>query len=247
MSATPTLRAPLAALPPTPLPAVPSELSQQDAPPLLGWGAISSPALCGLPDAPRRLGGLCLHPAAHLLGLRAWRDTFEGLLSEREGERTPWVVFDLEKMLRMLLRQSTLALEVLGILAQNGEEARFCWIASQALARPLVLGYAQRLGALGPTPEAVRLALTAALLARELTYMPHLPTAIARWDHPALDPLRALPTLSSTERSRCCEAALAHLAPWLTPDHPETLLPPRPSGYDALHHWLIAQRLEPRT
>lgn len=55
-----------------------------------------------------RLGGVFVTPARRALGLRGWEDAYEGLAGEN-----PWVIFDLEKLIRMALRQSGLAFELL--------------------------------------------------------------------------------------------------------------------------------------
>lgn len=69
---------------------------------------------------PRKLGGVMIHPARTVLGLRAWDDAHESVLSahppkidEDAHPQTPYVLFDLEKIIRMMLHQSGLALEIL--------------------------------------------------------------------------------------------------------------------------------------
>ena len=57
---------------------------------------------------PRHIAGISTAPAAQVLGLHAWDDAREGL-----AIGTPWVIFDIEKLVRMLLRQSPLAFRVL--------------------------------------------------------------------------------------------------------------------------------------
>lgn len=56
---------------------------------------------------PRQIAGISTAPATQVLGLHAWDDAREGL-----AIGTPWVIFDIEKLVRMLLRQSPLAFRV---------------------------------------------------------------------------------------------------------------------------------------
>lgn len=79
------------------------------APAHLAWRA--GPLAEGLPTHPA-LGGVVIQPAAVVLGLRGWEDAFEAPLP---GVSPPALCacFDLEKLLRMALRQSGLAAETL--------------------------------------------------------------------------------------------------------------------------------------
>jgi hypothetical protein len=61
-----------------------------------------------------KIGGVVVHPAETILGIRAWEDAYEGILSADGGQSSaPWVLFDVEKIVRMMLRQSGLAFEIL--------------------------------------------------------------------------------------------------------------------------------------
>lgn len=57
--------------------------------------------------ATSRLVGVFVTPATEVLGLRAWDDADEG------ADPAPWVLFDVEKLIRMALHQSGLAFEAL--------------------------------------------------------------------------------------------------------------------------------------
>jgi predicted nucleotidyltransferase len=73
-------------------------------------------------DSPTRLGGVAVQPAEVVLGLRAWNDAEEGVIAENAENSSPensaappvpFVIFDVEKIVRMLLHQSGLAFEIL--------------------------------------------------------------------------------------------------------------------------------------
>ena len=72
----------------------------------------SGPELLGHPS-PTKLGGVVVHGASTVLGLRAWDDAYEGVMARSEAQSAPWVLFDLEKIVRMMLHQSGLAFEML--------------------------------------------------------------------------------------------------------------------------------------
>lgn len=72
----------------------------------------SGPALEGYPTK-TRIGGVFVQPASTVLGIRAWDDALEGVFTTDGGETVPWVLFDLEKIVRMMLRQSGTAFEIL--------------------------------------------------------------------------------------------------------------------------------------
>lgn len=63
-------------------------------------------------DSRLRLGGVVVQPAEVVLGIRAWDDAFEGVL-EFDEEPVPYALFEVEKIVRMMLHQSGLAFEIL--------------------------------------------------------------------------------------------------------------------------------------
>jgi predicted nucleotidyltransferase len=83
------------------------------APPALFLSAWSGSESYGF-DSPLRLGGVLAQPADVVLGIRAWEDAFEGTLDlEEHGSPVPFVLFEVEKIVRMMLHQSGLAFEIL--------------------------------------------------------------------------------------------------------------------------------------
>lgn len=75
-------------------------------------------------ETPAKLGGVVVHDARCVLGIRAWDDAYEGVLSAADSDKTvPWVLFDVEKIVRMMLRQSGLAFEILAspVRATDGQ------------------------------------------------------------------------------------------------------------------------------
>lgn len=82
--------------------------------------AWSGPGVHGV-ASPWRVGGVMVHPARTILGIRAWNDAHEGLLpadtadteAQTDARGVPFVLFDIEKIVRMMLHQSGLAFEIL--------------------------------------------------------------------------------------------------------------------------------------
>ncbi|MFP4599824.1 MAG: DNA polymerase beta superfamily protein, partial [Persicimonas sp.] len=65
-------------------------------------------------DSPLRLGGVVVQPAEVVLGIRGWEDAFEQTLDLEVAERpVPVALFEIEKIVRMMLHQSGLAFEIL--------------------------------------------------------------------------------------------------------------------------------------
>ena len=145
--------------------------------------------------APGRWGGVFVQPATDVLGLRAWEDAWEGVLKDNSH---PWAMFELEKIMRMLLAGSGLAFDILAsphIAHLHGLEAHF----GQTLLTHLLQNriFSHHLALLPPhwpphpTPQALwrlRSALTGALLAKTHAVS-------TSWEHliTALEPAWALP------------------------------------------------------
>lgn len=73
----------------------------------------SGPQVHGF-DSPIRFGGVMFQPAEVVLGIRAWDDAHEGVIElEAADARAPWALFEVEKIVRMMLHQSGLAFEIL--------------------------------------------------------------------------------------------------------------------------------------
>lgn len=116
--------------------------------PIRHFCAYDGPAVCRK-DARMRLGGVFVAPADEVLGIRLWNDACEGVLEPEGVERTtgttesiPWVAYDLEKILRMMLHQSGLALEILAspvVLRQSEMDLR--GIVEAAMTRGIVDHY----------------------------------------------------------------------------------------------------------
>jgi hypothetical protein len=218
---------------------------------LLGWAAFSSPHLHGFASTRQpRFGGVGVHSAHTLLGLRAWRDAWEHADTHHAS-----VIFELEKLLRMLLRQSTLAAELIAALPDLPGAA----VLDHAITHHMPVAYAQSVRqahlALGShhTPlatqgalHALRLLLTGAVLATQHHMCVHLPTLLALWDDADLIEL-----VDEASPDRDLGPALAQrltthfdaILPVLASDSPRKCLPAAPTGYDALNEFLITQRL----
>lgn len=218
---------------------------------LLGWAAISSPQLHGFASARQpQFGGVGVHATRTLLGLRAWRDTWEFA----DAHHT-CVIFELEKLLRMLLRQSTLAAELIAALP----DLPGATLLDHAITRHMPSAYAQSAQqthlalrsshatlATQDALHALRLLLTGAVLATQHHMCVHLPTLLTLWDDAALIALVEDTSLEHSIHATLAQRFATHfdtILPVLTSDSPRNCLPAAPTGYDALNEFLITQRL----
>ncbi|QDG53734.1 hypothetical protein FIV42_24215 [Persicimonas caeni] len=92
-------------------------------PPAQFLSTYSGPRLFGF-DSHVRLGGVIVQPAEVVLGIRAWDDAFEGVI-ELDGiaSPVPYALFEVEKIVRMMLHQSGLAFEILASPAVLHDDA----------------------------------------------------------------------------------------------------------------------------
>lgn len=214
-------------------------------PPLLcaaWWGGPSCEAIV---NAPRRLGGVVVQPAEVVLGLRGWEDAFEGILPE---SRTPYVFFELEKIIRIMLRQSPMALEILAAptasasLAHGFDPRQLARLltTSDILTSYLDLPVARDLSMLRPL-------LTAALLASNLTFSLSLTTLLTHLEEVTEDPLwrtlaKKSPDVDAITRADAGARALVRAA--IAAPSSANSLPPKPIGYDDANALLIRWRLQ---
>lgn len=215
-----------------------------------------------------RVGGVVVHPAEVVLGLKAWDDAYEGVLPEGN---VPWVLFDAEKIVRMMLRQSGLALEILAspwasgeALVSGGMDAQ--WVVRAAITREIVLHYrdvtrpgvawlvqAGEVGEVGSDKirlqELFRNLLTGCVLGQQGHVSLHLDDLldfeVARG---VREPLGEVVSGGASEDSgavRELGRQAARLQGLLEVEQAR-VLPERPSDYEGLHGWLIAERLAAR-
>ncbi len=213
-----------------------------------------------------RVGGVFVQPAQVVLGLKAWDDAFEGVLA---GE-TPWVLFEAEKIVRMLLRQSGLALEILASpVAANfgaglGVDFDPLALVRGAITREIVLYYrdvtrlgVSRLLALvesarfddpclldnwGWLQDLFRNLLTGCVLGQQGNVCLHLEHLL---DSQIADGVRELLNEGFVGNLAVLGELGKHavrLQGFLEVERAQ-ILPERPSNYDGLNDWLVAQRL----
>ncbi|MFB6265050.1 MAG: DNA polymerase beta superfamily protein [Bradymonadaceae bacterium] len=139
-------------------------IAEPDAAPDVGWAdwasgstapvvqiaQIAGPDVTGWAET-RRFGGIFVRPASSVLDLETRRHEIEGTIDlrtgEERGERAPYSLFEIEKLIRMMLRQSGLAFELLvSPLRLTDCEPSPCevdgrWIAEQSVSRELVTHY----------------------------------------------------------------------------------------------------------
>ncbi len=73
-----------------------------------------------------RFGGVFVAPRETVLGIRLWRDVYEGVEAVGDAQ-VHWSIYEIEKIVRMMLHQSPLALEILssGAAVERFASSRF--------------------------------------------------------------------------------------------------------------------------
>jgi hypothetical protein len=206
-------------------------------------GIWSGPEVCGYSGADYRIGGWFVEPVESVVGLRPYDDVLEGTLEVEElGEPVPYAIFEVEKIVRMMLRQSALALEVLSapIWIRAEDRSEPCGtsrgIVRRALSAEIVEAYRERTAAEvdeESDQDAIcaasrRLATCVALGVGRVSC--HLRRALETIGEDG-DPEDLLPMVSEL-RLRLDETA--------------EVLPKSPTQYKALDEWLVDRRLERR-
>ncbi len=211
-----------------------------------------------------RVGGVFVQPAHSVLGLRAWDDALEGVLPGG----APWVLFEAEKIVRMMLRQSGLALEILAspVGGDWGVDFDARVLVCGAITREIVLYYrdvtrvgVSRLLALvesgriddpcledgrGWLQDLFRHLLTGCVLGQQGHVCLHLEHLL---DLPVAEGVRE--PLDSLVGGRGDGLAIRELGvqavrlQGFLEVEQACALPERPSDYDGLNDWLVTQRL----
>lgn len=240
-------------------------LGVEGAPKIQRLGVYQGALVRGLPLASRAwLGGVVVQPARTVLGLRGFEDAFETSV----GDHLPLVCFDLEKLIRMALRQSGLALEILGSDLLLIDEA-VGWSAPSLIkacfTRQVICHYIdttraclRRLG----EPGALRLAdahardalwmgysdlLVGATLAKEGVLALGLTQQLSFWErlpcHDILAQASSLDVMMLEDEQRAAlYAGAQELDRWLKPER-AIAMPERVADYDGAQAQLIAARL----
>lgn len=216
--------------------------------------------------SPSRVGGVVAQPAELVLGIRSWEDAFEETF-ELEGHDAPvpYVLFEIEKIVRMMLHQSGLAFEILaspvhlveGRTAQASAEpfpARR--VVRAAVTKEIIHhyrdvagGWLDRLeeaggrGATGADAlDIIRHALTGVGLMEGRAQL-HIWTLVERHGSDALEGLLREVEGSDTLDPEVVEELCDHgrtLVAQLDPDQAD--LPDRPADYDWLDALVVALR-----
>jgi hypothetical protein len=239
------------------------------------------PPATALPRSTSRIGGVFVHPAETVLALPGFEDAYEGLTRLGEDEQSgatngaedgaaypiPWTLFDLEKIVRMMLHQSGLAFAILTAAPTLHTTDDFDPRAiAGALATRDLLAHYRDLGrdALGtPDPgapgevasllDALRYLCAGVALAERGAVAHSMATLLAhagRLDLPdGLDELVA-PTLEGARLDRASLEALGAIARDLSRRLERALageggaLPGRPHDYDGVSEMLVTRRLD---
>ncbi len=236
------------------------EVPEHDFAHVYGFAPLLSRAMTGLPDALHAqmcapvMCGVAVHDARTVLGLKAWRDCVEG--SGREGGM--WTMYELEKLLRMTLRQSVLAADVISSVASGDFDGG--WILSQALTWDFPVALAQQctlsmahmredIRDFFASPERVIYMawtlLTGVTLARQSLYCRHFPTLMEHHEDRLLTQALLDVTRGADVDGEACGVMaqrFEHLYDELM-TRAQNNLPQRPAGYDVLHEFLIEQRM----
>ena len=206
--------------------------------------AWSGPDVCGV-DAPARLGGVFVTPADVVLGLRGWPDAHEWV-DPTTG--APVALFDLEKIIRMMLRQDGLALHILGASGlhgpPDGEGSSLARAVVHAcLHRGIARHYTDLVRGLQARPfhawsaGALAPVITGAALVSQGVFGLDVRALADLWPDSAV---RA--SVEDPQDERAAQAALAACAARLDPQR--SVLPERPTDYDAACRMLVEQRLQ---
>jgi hypothetical protein len=185
---------------------------------------------------PRHIAGISTAPAAQVLGLHSWDEAREGL-----AIGTPWVIFDIEKLIRMLLRQSPLAYRVFAshLCAVNTAPMDREFILNAAVTEHLVrnIGIEAKNTVESTHRRDDLLGVLAELAAGWALARGHadLHAAAVLGTHPEWN---ALDLESGTDIRR----AILSLSDELLTT--EIALPDHPSDYDGLSKWLVNRRLK---
>ena len=236
------------------------EVREQPVAHLAAW---AGPELSGY-SSPTKIGGVVIHPAEVVLGLRGWDDAYEGTGEFGDTERQcPWVLFDLEKIIRMMLHQSGLALEILASpmcvdpdkLTATPIDARR--IVESAITSDVLHHYAdlvrsgrRRLGRLGSEYDAyelldsIRSGLTGMELA-EGSFAVDLDTLVERRAESALADVISSLREGAELGSHAVEELDLQFGRWLDvlEEPGATPLPESPRDYAWLHDYLVERRL----
>lgn len=103
----------------------------------------SGPEVSGYEGAPYRIGGFFAEPLESVVGLRPFADTIEGTVDlEGVEQSVPYVLFEIEKLVRMVLHQSGLAFELLAspCWIETADDEAPCRVARSILERGLASG-----------------------------------------------------------------------------------------------------------
>ncbi len=220
----------------------------------------SGPSVHGHEGAPVRLGGYFREPTESVVGLRAFDDALEGTLRlEGIEEPVPYVFFEIEKVVRMLLHSSTLAFEILASPArllpdEHAEDAAAARdLVAWSIAEGLLGGYRESVDggvddlrqgrevSVGGALRLLRRLATGAALADgratlDVRRLSESPEGDLVEEFLASDPVEPL----GSRRARLLELAERLVA---SIEREEGALPSDPEEYEALNAWLIEQRL----
>jgi hypothetical protein len=201
-----------------------------------------------------RIGGSLTLPTSTIVGLRGWNDAHEEVVT-LDNTPTPCVFFDIEKWLRMLLRQSHLAVEIFlspHSIWKSPRSIPATKIVSKAITRGIGQTYLDLVR--GPLSSFVRGESLPDLeirgLFRELLTGWHLYSKGIFSLH--LNPLveltedDALRTLTEGELDiqvlrRSADKYVKYLGATA-----KSALPSNPSDYEFMQDWLVARRLNPQ-
>lgn len=181
-------------------------------------------------DAEGRMAGIFVERAETVLGLKAWEDAHEGTTTGAKA----FVFFEAEKVIRMLLRQSTLAFETLATRRLiHGDPDLALRLLEAGLTNQIIPHYRDIVGHKLKNWSSLT-QLQRQVAARQLY------TARALHQHGVIafeeESFSQLFEDFSLEKSTL-ESIHLQL------ESPSKLLPVEPSGYDTLHQILIALRL----
>lgn len=225
-------------------------LQNLSSPPVVHHVAYRGAAVTGIEQKPA-FAGIVIHPAKTVLALPGWEDAFEFV-----DDGALHTLFDLEKLIRMLLHGSHLAMQVLGSACGSVtlEEARSIleWTVNHRHLRPAIdsaatleADLAEKFSA-GEAIDHFRRYLQGRRLA-EGEWSMTLPNLVAELDDAFASELCDIATdrtkVAETVSPRTLDKMRAHVTTHpIDPRAPA--LAATPSNYEALSRFLVDKRME---
>lgn len=200
------------------------------------------------PEADSRFGGVFVAPRETVLGIRLWRDVHEAVESDEAGS-VSWGIYEIEKIVRMMLHQSPLAFEILASPAFVGDFRSEAFqprrVVEAAVTSDILKAYAQEAQGLFESAEARSSSAVAVRGLRQALVGAVLATGAVLTRLDVLLEWYASDELSNAVEARETSSILRYGRSILEDLRSETSpkLPESPSDYDGLDALVVEKRM----